>query len=104
MECMLRHRGLLKDDDDSRKTEVMEEDLEEIIYEIGRDVVSVPSLCRTCLDSTIRTGVTLTGATNMDPPPIPDKSVALSYVEQWLETLPVFVRTAPTVVPVGENG
>lgn len=71
----------------------MEEDIKEII---GRDVISVTSLCRTGLDNTIQTGFALTGAANTDPPPIPDKSGAPSYVEEWLETLPTFVELAPT--------
>jgi hypothetical protein len=100
MECMLRQRGFLKDN--QGKTEVTEEELEGIIDEIGRDVVSVPSLCGTGLDSMVQTGLTVTGMTNMDPPPVPDKSKAMGHVEKWLETLPPYVVGGPTFCAMAE--
>lgn len=107
MECMLRQRGFLKDE--HGKPQVTEEDLEEIIHDIGRDVISVPSLCGTGLDSTLQTGFTLTGNANMDPPPVPDKSKALGHVEKWLESLPLYAAGTPSPCVVfealpGENG
>ena len=107
MECMLRQRGFLKDH--QGKPEVTDEDLEGIIDEIGKDAVSVPSLCGTGLDSTIQTGVTLTPPTNMEPPPIPDNAKAFGYVEKWLEGLPPFlggsVRSCTIFEePAGDNG
>lgn len=110
MECMLRQRGFLKEGQgkNDQKVEVTEEDLEGIIEEIGRDVISVPSLCGTGLDSTIQTGFTATGTTNMDPPPVPDKSRAMGHVEKWLEGLPPFVAGGTNICGVelspGGNG
>jgi hypothetical protein len=107
MECMLREKGFLKDD--QGKTQVTEEDLEDIVDEIGKDVISVPSLCGTGFESTIQTGITATGATNMDPPPLPHNAKGLGHVEKWLETLPPLVAGAPSFsaafeAPPGENG
>lgn len=109
MECMLRQRGFLKD---TGKPQVTEEDLEEIIDEIGRDVMSVPSLCGTGPEGTIQTGatgVTLTAPTNMEPPPLPDKSKVWGHVEKWLEGLPPFMAATNEVFavvgsPAGDNG
>lgn len=107
MEYMLRQRGFLKDH--PGKPKVTDEDLEEIIDEIGRDVMSVPSLCGTGPDSTVQTGATLTAPTNMEPPPVPDKPKALGHVEKWLEGLPPFAAgcvgaCAIFEAPAGDNG
>lgn len=108
MECMLRQRGFLKDNQGnsgSQKVEVTEEDLEDIIQDIGKDEVSAPSLCGTGLDSTIQTGFTVTTTTNIDSPPAPDKSRAMGHVEKWLDGLPPFVAGGENFkLPSGGEG
>jgi hypothetical protein len=90
MERMLRQRGFLQDEQGKyvQKAGFNEAGFEQIIEELDRDV-SVPSLCGTGMDSTIRTGCTLTGTgtATMDPP-LPDKDRVLGRVEMWLEGLP----------------
>ena len=91
METMLRQRGFLQDGQDSnpqndnRKTEYKELNTEQINEDDGRD--SVPSLCATGMDSTIRTGITVTG-TMMEPPLASDKERTVGRVEMWLEGVP----------------
>jgi hypothetical protein len=91
METMLRQRGFLTDEQgkNDQKIEIKEATFEEIVEEIGRD--SVPSLCGTGIDSTIQTGLTITGS-SMEPPHLPDKGRVLGRVEMWLEGVPLFVK------------
>ena len=96
MESMLRQRGYLQDHHDknsqtnsrctTRKQEFEEEDIEKFVEETGKD--SVPSLCRTGMDSTIQTGLTITGTT-MEQLTVPRKESALGRVKTWLEGIPL---------------
>ena len=107
MEYLLRQRGFLLDQQAkyNQRVGVTKEDLEGIIEEIGQDTISVLSSCRTGPGSTIQMGFTVTAATNMDSPPVPDKSRALGHVEKWLEGLPPFVAGGSNfLLPPGDNG